>query len=74
MDIIATKHFTPVIDGSSCSMHPMSNMEFLLNRQNSPIETCNKTDIRKARYWFANEIMKMANEQNKNTDIRLMEG
>ena len=55
-------------------MHPMSNVEFLLTRQNSPIETCNKTDIRKARYWFANGIMNMANQQNKNTDIRLMEG
>ena len=55
-------------------MHPMSNVEFLLTRQNSPIETCNKTDTRKARYWFANEVMNMANEQNKNTDIRLMEG
>ena len=55
-------------------MHAMSDVEFLLTRQNSLIETCNKTDIRKARYWFANEVMNMANEQNKNTDIRLMEG
>ena len=55
-------------------MHAMSDVEFLLTRQNSLIETCNKTDIRKARYWFANGIMNMANQQNKNTDIRLMEG
>ena len=43
-------------------------MVFITNQ-----ETYNKTDIRKARYWFANEVMNMAAEQSKNNDIKLME-
>ena len=34
----------------------------------------NKTESRKARYWFANEVMNMADEPSKNSDIKLMEG
>ena len=37
-------------------------------------EKHNKTDIRKARYWFANEVMNMADKQSKNNNIKLMEG
>ena len=37
-------------------------------------ETYNKTDIRKAKYWFANVVMSMADEQIKNNEIKLMEG
>ena len=37
-------------------------------------ETWNKTDIRKAIYWFENEIMNMVDEPSKNNDIKLTEG
>ena len=37
-------------------------------------EKHNKTDIRKARYWFANEVMNMADKQSKYNNIKLMEG
>ena len=60
----------PQIDGSSCGMHAILNVWFLLHIG----ETYNKTDIRKARYWFANEVMNMTVEQSKNNDIKLMEG
>ena len=35
---------------------------------------CNKTDIRKAKYWFANKVMNMADEQSKNNGTKVMEG
>ena len=38
------------------------------------LEKHNKTDMRKARYWFANEVMNMKVPQSKNNDIQLMEG
>ena len=60
----------PQIDGSSCGMHAILNVWFLLHIG----ETYNKTDIRKARYWFANEVMNMKVQQSKNNDIKLMEG
>ena len=60
----------PQIDGSSCGIHAISNVWFLLHIG----ETYNKTDIKKARYWFANEVMNVAVEQSKNNDIKLMEG
>ena len=46
----------PQTDGSSCGMHAILNVWFLLHIG----ETYNKTDIRKARYWFANEVMNMS--------------
>ena len=58
------------LDGSSCGMHAILNMSFLLHIG----ETYNKTGIKKARYWFANEVMNMEDEQIKNIDIKLMEG
>ena len=36
-------------------------------------ETSNETEVRKSRYWFANEVMDMANEQSKDNGIKLME-
>ena len=60
----------PQIDGSSCGMDAIFNVWFLLHIG----ETCNKTESRKARYWFANEVMNMADEPSKNSDIKLMEG
>ena len=60
----------PQTDGSSCGMHAILNVWFLLHIG----ETYNKTDIRKARYWFAIEVMNVAVEQSKNDDIKLMEG
>ena len=46
----------PQIDGISCGMHAILNVWIL-----SQIgETYNKADIKKARYWFANEIMNIA--------------
>ena len=60
----------PQFDGSSCGMHAILNMWFLLHIG----ETYNKTGIKKARYWFANEVMNMEDEQIKNIDIKLMEG
>ena len=51
-------------------MHAILNVWFSLHIG----ETCNKTDIRKARYWFANEVMNMVVEQSKNNDLNLMEG
>ena len=36
-------------------------------------ETYNETEVRKSRYWLANEIMNMADEQSKNNGIKLME-
>ena len=35
-------------------------------------ETFNKTDIRKAKNWFANEVMDLAVEQSKTNDIKLI--
>ena len=58
------------INGSGCSMHTILNVWFLLNIR----ETYNKTDIRKVRYWFANKVINMADEQSRNNDIKLMEG
>ena len=58
------------IDVSSWGMHAISNVWFLLQIG----ETYNKTDIRKARYGFAREVMNMADEQSKNNDIKLKEG
>ena len=60
----------PQTDGSSCGMHAILNGWFLLHIG----ETYNKTDIRKARSWFVNEVMNMADEQSRNNDIKLMEG
>ena len=60
----------PEIDRSSCGMHAILNVWFLLQIE----ERYNKTDMRKVRYWFANEVMNMAAEQSKNNDIKLMEG
>ena len=57
-------------DESSCGMHAILNEWFLLHNR----ETYNKTDIRKARYWFANEVMNMADEQSKKNNIKLIEG
>ena len=37
-------------------------------------KTYNKTDIRKARYCLANEIINTTDEQSKSNDIKLMEG
>ena len=51
-------------------MHAILNVRLLLQIG----ETYNKTDIRKARYLFANEVMTMVDEQSKNNDIKLMEG
>ena len=51
-------------------MHAILNVWFLLQIE----ERYNKTDMRKVRYWFANEVMNMAAEQSKNNDIKLMEG
>ena len=60
----------PQIGGSSCGMHAILNVWILLYIA----ETYNKTDISKARYWLANEVINMANEQSKNNDVKLMEG
>ena len=60
----------PQIDGSSCGMHAILNVWFLLHIG----ETYNKTDIRKARSCFVNEVMNMADEQSRNNGIKLMEG
>ena len=43
----------PQFDGSSCGMHAILNVWLLLNNG----ETYNNTDIRKATYRFANEVM-----------------
>ena len=51
-------------------MHAILNVWFLLHIG----EPCNKTDIRKVRYWFANEVINMTVELSKNNDIKLMEG
>ena len=51
-------------------MQAILNVWFLLHTG----EKYNKTDIRKARYWFANEVMNMKVQQSKNNDIKLMEG
>ena len=51
-------------------MQAILNVWFLLHIG----EKYNKTDIRKARYWFANEVMNMKVQQSKNNDIKLMEG
>ena len=67
MDITATEHVTTSV---CCSMHAILNVWFLLHIR----KTHNKTDIRKVKYWFANEAMNMADEQSKNNDIKLMEG
>ena len=37
-------------------------------------ETYNKTDIKKAGYWFANELINIVVEQSKNNYIKIMEG
>ena len=37
-------------------------------------ETYNETEVRKSRYWFANEVMNMADEQSKKNNIKLIEG
>ena len=37
-------------------------------------EKHNKTDIREARYWFANAVINMVDEQNSINGIKLMEG
>ena len=60
----------PQIDGSSCGMHAILTVWFLLHIG----ETYNKTDIRKARSCFVNEVMNMADEQSRNNGIKLMEG
>ena len=57
-------------DESSCGMHAILNEWFLLHNR----ETYNKTDMRKARYWFANEVMNMPYEQSKKNNIKLIEG
>ena len=67
MDIIPT--LSPQIDGSSCGMNAILNVCFLLHI----IETYNRTDIRKARYWFTIEVLKMADRQSRNNGIKLME-
>ena len=51
----------PQTDRSSCGMYAILNLWFLLHIG----ETYNKTDIRKVRYWFANEVMNIAVEQSK---------
>ena len=60
----------PQIDGSSCGMHAILNVWFILHIR----KTYEKTDFRKVRYWFANKGINMADEQCKNNDINLMEG
>ena len=55
----------PQIDGSSCVV-----VWFLWHIG----ETYNKADIRKARCWFVNKVMNMADEQSRNNGIKLMEG
>ena len=58
----------PQTDASSCGMHAVLNVWFLLHIG----ETFNKTDIRKAKNWFANEVMDLAVEQSKTNDIKLI--
>ena len=60
---------TPQIHGSSYGMHAILNAWFLLHIG----KTNNKTDIRKARYWFVNEVMNMVDEKSKINYIKLME-
>ena len=60
----------PQTVGSSSGMHATLNVWFLLHIG----ETYNKTGIRKGKYWFANEVMNMADEQIKNDEIKLVEG
>ena len=69
MDIIVTNTLPPKTDGSSCCMYAILIAWFLLNIR----ETYNKTDIRKAKYWFANKVMNMADEQSKNNGTKVME-
>ena len=68
--LLQTNTLPPQTDESSCGMHAILNEWFLLHNR----ETYNKTDMRKARYWFANEVMNMADEQSKKNNIKLIEG
>ena len=55
----------PQIAGGSCGMHAVLNVWFLLHIG----QIYNKTNIRKARCRFANEVMNIADKQSKNNDI-----
>ena len=69
MELLQPNTLPPQTDGSSCGMHAVLNVRFLLHIG----KTYNKTVIRKARYWFANKVISMADEQSRNNDIKLME-
>ena len=60
----------PHVDGTSCGMHAILNVWFLFNFG----ETYNQIDIRKARYWFANAVLNMKNEQIKKNKRELLKG
>ena len=51
-------------------MHAILNVWFLFNFG----ETYNQIDIRKARYWFANAVLNMKNEQIKKNKKELLKG
>ena len=51
-------------------MHAMLNVWFLLHIG----QKYNNIDIKKARYWFADEVINMAGDRSKNNDIKIIEG
>ena len=60
----------PQIAGSSCCMYAILNAWFLLHVGRK----YNKKGFGKSRYWFANEVINMADDQSKSNGIKLMEG
>ena len=68
MDIIITNTLPPKTNGSSCDMYAILIAWFNIG------ERYNKIDNRKAKYWFVNKVMNMADEQSKNNGAKVIEG
>ena len=67
MDIIITNTLPAKTDGSSCGMYAILIAWFNIG------ETYDKIDITKAKYWFVNKVMNMADEQSKNNGAKVIE-